>query len=332
MKRFLGILLTVVFAVAGVSGVAFASKKDWPASLKFVAGPPGGSWFTIGGVVSDVISKNVIPCTSSTGGGVSNIFNINKGKADLGLTVVFMGKPAMEGKEIFKKYGPQKNVAALTNLYKQYMYFVVRKDWAEKHGVKTVGDIFKKKLPVRMATLKPGTSSEYMFRRTLELGYGVTYKDIKKWGGSIQYGSYSDGANLIADNHIDLFCFTVSLPASIVLKMEAQTPITLLPVDEEARKKMSEAYGTTTWIIPKDAYKCIDKDIPTVGSFTAIIIRKDLPEDLVYEIVKALYKNKQTLADAVSAMKQMNEKDGPKYTVFPLHPGAAKFFKEAGTL
>ncbi|MCF7935620.1 MAG: TAXI family TRAP transporter solute-binding subunit [Synergistales bacterium] len=333
MKGF-RIIVAAALVLALCAGGALAADKDWPSSLQFVAGPPGGSWFPMGGAVADVITKNVegVSCTSGTGGGVSNIFNVNRKKADLGLTVVFMGKPSMNGKEIFEKHGRQDNVSVLTNVYKQYFYFIVRSEWAEKNGVETIQDIFDQELDFRMATLKPGTSSEYMVRRTLEAGYGVSYDDIKSWGGSVEYSSYSDGANLMADKHLDAFAFTVSLPASIIMKMETQTDIDILPVDPKALKAMSEAYGTATFTIQPSDYECVDEPVKTVGSYTSILVRKDLPEGLVYEIAKAVFNHKKTLADTVSAMKQLNLKDGPQNTVFPLHPGAAKYFKEQGTL
>ncbi len=336
MKKFfsqkVGItVLSLILVLLLGTSVVFA-KEGWPSQLKFVAGPPGGSWYSIGGAVADLLTKKVIPTTASTGGGVTNVININRKKADLGLTTVFGGLQAIQGTEIFKKYGKQTNVSALMNLYKQYFYFVIREDYAKKHGIEKVGDVFKKKLSIRIATLKPGTSSEFMVRRILEEGYGVSYKTIKKWGGSVQPASYSDGANLLADNHIDAFLFTVSVPASIILKIEAQTKIKILPVEDEVRKIMKEKFGTTTHIIPPGIYKCVTKDVPTVGSYTAIIIRKDLPVDLVYEIAKAIFENRDDLANTVKALKQINKKDAPRNTVYPLHEGAKKYFKEIGAL
>ncbi len=323
--------ISTLILVLMSTGFVFA-KEGWPSQLKFVAGPPGGSWYSIGGAISDLLTKKVIPTTGSTGGGVSNVININKKKADLGLTTVFGGLQAIQGTEIFKKYGKQTNVAALMNLYKQYFYFVIREDYAKKHNIETVGDVFKNKLPIRMATLKPGTSSEFMVRRILEEGYGINYKTIKKWGGSVQSASYSDGANLLADNHIDAFLFTVSVPASIILKIESQTKIKILPVEEKVREVMKEKFGTTTHVIPPGVYKCVTKDIPTVGSYTAIIVRKDLPEDLVYEITKVIFENKDELANTVKALKQINKQDAPRNTVYPLHKGAEKYFEEIGAL
>jgi hypothetical protein len=324
-KALLCSLLSLLVLGLCVSSV-LAQRPD---QLKFVAGPPGGTWFSLGGTVSDVMTKNVIPTTSSTGGGVSNVVNIGRGRADLGLSAAVLGSPAKNGTTPFKK--PLPNTVRLGNLYKQYFYFVMRADFAEENGIKTPGDVFEKKLPIRVAMLKPGTVSEFIVRQAFG-AYGVTYDDIKSWGGKVEYASYSDGSNLLADNHIDAFVFTVSSPASVILKIETQVDIKILPTDQTALDKMHEDFGTTTHVIPKGTYKCATEDIPVIGDYTVILIRGDLPEDLVYEMTEALFENKETLAQSIKALNELNPEDAAADNAFQLHPGSAKYYKEVGAL
>jgi hypothetical protein len=82
-----------------------------------------GTWFSLGGTISDIMTKEVISTTASTGGGVSNVVNIHQGKADLGLSAALLGMPAKRGEEPFKS--PLPNTYCLANLYKQYFYFIV---------------------------------------------------------------------------------------------------------------------------------------------------------------------------------------------------------------
>lgn len=326
MKKSVVIGLSSLLVILLAVGICFAQRPD---QLKFVAGPPGGTWFSLGGTVSDLMTKSVIPTTSSTGGGVSNVVNIGRAKADLGLSAAVLGMPAKEGSTPFKK--PLPNTVRLANLYKQYFYFVMREDFAEKNEIKTAGDVFEKKLPIRVAMLKPGTVSEFIVRQAFA-AYGVSYDDIKSWGGKVEYASYSDGSNLLADNHIDAFVFTVSSPASVILKIETQTDIKILPTDQAILDKMKANLGTTTHVIPKGTYKCATEDIPVIGDYTVILIRGDLPEDLVYEMTKALIENKETLAQSIKALAELNAEDAAAENAFPLHPGAAKFYKEVGAL
>lgn len=325
MKRLVILLLALTLVIAAI-GPAAAAKQDWPDQLRFMAGPPGGNWFALGGALADMWTKNVTSSTSGTGGGVSNIINTDRAKGDMGFSVTALVGAASKGEAPFKS--PANNTAVLANLYRQYTYFIMRKDYAEKNGVKSVGDIVAQKLPIRFATLKPGTASEFTIRSIFEKGFGVGWDDVKSWGGSVEFASYSDGANLLADNHLDCFAFSVGSVASIVMKIESQTDVVILPVDESALKAMTEALGTVTFQIKPEIYKSIDEPVPTVGDYTCVVIRKDLPEDLVYELAKALWTNKADLVKAVKAMEELNPEEAVPVSA-PAHPGAVKFWKEA---
>ena len=324
MRKMLIIFMALFLAMSFTAGTCFA--QDNPDQLRFMAGPPGGNWFALGGALGDMWSKNVIQTTSGTGGGVSNIVNVDRDKGDFGLTVASVLGAAQKGEAAFKK--PMNNAVNMANLYRQYTYFIIRKDYAEKNGIKTLGDIIDKKLPIRMATLKPGTSSEFVIRSIFEKGWGADWKDVKKWGGSVEFASYSDGAGLLADNHLDMFAFAVGRAASIVMKIESQTDIMILPVDKKARDAMSEAYGTTTFNVDKTVYKSVTTDIPVVGDYTCIVVKKGLSEKLVYDLSKTLWDNKDNIAESVKDVGEMKAEEAVSKGI-KSHPGAEKFWKEA---
>ena len=107
----------------------------------------------------------------------------------------------------------------------------MRKDFAQKNGITSVEDIIAKKLPMRFATLKPGTSSEFVVKALFDKGYGFDYKKtFQEWGGSVEYASYDGGADLLADNHLDCFAFSIGKIASTVMNIESQVDVVLLPL------------------------------------------------------------------------------------------------------
>lgn len=322
------LLLAVIFSFSVIPAEAAPTPKaGWPKQLKFMAGPPGGNWFALGSALADMWSKNVIQTTSSTGGGVSNIINADAKKGDFGFSVTSLLGAAIMGEQDFegRKTG---NSVIMANLYTQYTYFIARKDFVTKHGINTLGDIFAKKIPTRMATLKPGTSSEFVVKSLFLKGYGTDYKAIKAMGGSMEFASYEGGADLMADNHIDLFAFSVGKVASIVMNIESNTNIVILPVDDKALKALSDAYGTVIFTVEPGIYKSVTKPVKTVGDYTCVVIRKDLPNDLVYDLCKNMWSNKANLAKAVKDINELT----PQLAIptgVPIHPGAAKFWKEA---
>ena len=326
-------LLTVYMYTSGYFGGGAPEEtpaKNWPETLRFLHGSPGGTWEQIGGSFAEILTEELIPTTTRTGGGVSNIVNLNDGNGDLGLTGAILGAPAMKGEDPFDK--KIDNVAAIANLYTQWFYFVIDKEFADAHNIKYVDDIFKNKIPIRLALLKPGTLSEFTARSLLKTCYGVTYDDIKSWGGEVVYASYTDGANMLINGLIDAFAFTVSNPTSVVMNIEAKKSIYILPISDEAREKMAQEYGTVTFVFQPGDYNCITEPTPTIGTYTQLIVRKDLPEDLVYEITKIFFEHKDELAQSIKALGELSIEECAKNTVFPLHPGAEKYYKEVGAL
>ncbi len=314
MKRFLS---TLVILLVLIPTLAVA------ANYRFVSGPQGGNWFVLGGAISSYFSKAGMNTSSSTGGGVSNVVNVDRAKADLGFTVGSLLGAATKGKGKFKK--PVENAVVLANLYPQITYFIARKDFVEKHNVKTLKDALAVK-GLRIASLKPGTSSEFVVSSLLDLGYGTDWKAIKEQGGKVEFASYSDGAGLIADNHIDMFAFSVGQIASIIMNIESQTKIVILPVDSDALQKLGDAYGTDTHYVEPGIYKSVTEKVPTVGDYTVCVVRKDLPDEAVAKMAATLMENKDNLATTIKDFAAFNATSAVAKKL-PMHPAAKAYFE-----
>src|SRR5690606_8278184 len=130
------------------------------------------------------------------------------------------------------------------------------------HNIKSLDDLVARKIPTRFATLKTGTGSEFMVNAVFKSGFGLDYRNaLKEWGGSVEYASYSDGADLIADNHLDVFAFSVGKVASIVMQIESQTDVVILGMEQETLDKIGVDYGTVTFTVDPGIYKSV-KDEP----------------------------------------------------------------------
>jgi TRAP-type uncharacterized transport system substrate-binding protein len=295
MKRLLFLIATTL-----ILAPALAGAQDY----RFVSGPQGGNWFVLGGAISSYFTEAGMNTSSSTGGGVSNIINVSKGKADLGFSVGSLVGAAITGQGEFKR--KVDNAVLLGNLYPQITYFIARKDFVEENGVKTL--------------------KEFVVSSLLKLGYDKDWQGIKENGGQVQFASYSDGAGLIADNHIDIFAFSVGPIASIIMNIESQTDIVILPVDEEPLQKLSDSYGTGTHYIEPGIYKSVTEKVPTVGDNTVCIVRGDLPDDVVSKMAEALLKNRDNLATTIKDFSAFNAKSAVAEKL-PMHPAAKAYFE-----
>jgi len=323
MKKFVVFFLIA----AAVMGVGAQNKAGWPDQLKFMAGPPGGNWFALGTALSELWSKNVVQTTSSTGGGVANILNTDLKKGDFGFSVVSLVGAALAAEEDFAGK-TIKNAVVMANLYTQFTYYIIRKDFADKNGIKSLDDLVAKDIPVRFATLKPGTSSEFIIKAMFKKGYGTDYEKLKKKGWSFEFTSYENGGDLMADNHLDVFAFSIGKVASAVMNIESSTPIYILPIGQKALDALAAAYGTTTFTVEPGVYKSVKTPVKTIGDYNCIVVRKDLPDSLVFELNRIMWENRASVAAAVKDFGELTIKDALP-SGLPVHPGSVQFWKSA---
>ena len=314
-----------------ISSTCNASEPDWPSHLRFMSGPKGGNWAVLGAALSETFNKSGLPETISvSGAGVSNILNTHARRADFGFSVTSLLGAALKGEADFKGRAVS-NAVIMTNLYTQYTYFVMRRDFAMKNKIKSLDDIIDRKISMRFATLKPGTSSEFVIKALFDKAFGIDYKKFFiETGGGVDYYSYEAGADLLVNNILDCFAFSVGKIAPIITNIEDRADIILLPVSQESLNKLSDAYGTVTFEIEPGIYKSLpegSEPVKTVGDFTCIVIRKDLPESLVYALNKIIWENKNFLSERVKDMEELTPNTALPEKV-QAHKGSIKFWNE----
>jgi len=136
----------------------------------------------------------------------------------------------------------------------------------------------------------------------------------------------------MSDGRMDGTGDVVPAPAGDILEASSSIKFNMLPVSDEVINKVHQELGMTKGVIPKDAYNFLDKDIPTLNMPVVLITTSDQPEDVIYQIAKAVYNNTSYLKTVAKGYSDLNEKTIVEVNGIPLHPGAEKFFKEAGLL
>ena len=299
-------------------------KAGWPTHLRMLTGPNGGQWFMMGDPIAEVLSKNVAPTTSRLGGGVSNISNVNQKLGDLGFTLAcFMGA-AQSGEPEYQSM-KMDNAILMANVYPQVLYFLVRKDFAEKHGIDSVETLLQKKIPLRFASLKPGTASEFILSLLLKYGYNTNFDQLRAQGWQVSFNNYAETADNFVAGELDCFAYTAGTMVPLILTMEQHTPVVILPLKKEVLDLLSAKFKTGTFTIKPGTYKSVTEPVLTLGDYTSIVVRKDLPDDLVFAINKALWENKSTIAGVVADFGGLSP-DTALPKGLPTHPGSVKFW------
>ncbi len=313
MKRFwLFALLALFLFTFAVS--ASAQKMD----LKLMTGPMGGSWYPLGGAIGEAIQKEIPGVTISVmpGGGVANVEAVEYGKCELGFSNSSSAVDGLNGRAPFKK--KVENVRQLANLYAQYFQMVV----VDNSPIKSVAD-FKGKI---IATTPKGHTGTILTEQVLQV-YGMSFKDVSK----VHFVGYSDAVALMKDGHADIYSPGTTIPASSIIDLAADRKIRLIPLPEDkiaALQKINAGYLKR--VTPKGTYPGVDYEVPGVGYFAHLVVSAKLSDELVYKITKTFVKNLPRFADVVKDMKGVTPKDLALDIGVPFHPGALKYYKEAG--
>jgi TRAP transporter TAXI family solute receptor len=294
-------------------------------TLTISSGPMGGDWYSLGGALGEM-AKEAMPgtvVTVTTGGAVENLPKINTGQGDLGLTMAKLYHEALTGTESFASRGKQENVRAMAFLANIPMSFFLVK---EGNPLASIEEIKAQKKKVRILTSKKGSSPA--LAAELMLGkYGITFEDIKTWGGSVSYVSYAEAANLIKDGHADAW---IGPMVSGIVELTTTEKMKMLPIAPAALDRLRQEDHYVRITLPKDKYYFVKADTPHMAEAVILIVRKDLPDNTVYALTKAVLKN----PDRVRAIHQTYAGFDPatawQNVGGPLHPGAEKCFKEMG--
>jgi TRAP transporter TAXI family solute receptor len=315
---------------AGISG----NQTNTVGSLKLTmaGGSAGGFWSMLGEGVGNVL-RQAIPNTQfsyETGNGVKNILSVNAGKLQLGIAFNFEVKTALNGEEPFKEKVPQ--VMALVTLYNNSPHqMAITKDFADKYGIKSLDDIVRKKPPFRVAVNQRGNLLEKVNRIIFE-SYGITYDDIKKWGGDVYYEPYKSGADMMKDNKNDFIGASVFAPDGVFLELATNKPIQFISINEKAQKQLQEKLNMMPSVMKVGTYKFQTEDVATASAGAMIVVDPKMSNEEAYAITKALIEN----LDKIKAIHKNLQDLTPKImtNVFPakLHPGAEQYFREMGYL
>ena len=302
-------------AVLAASALGIAATAG-AAELRMMTGPQGGSWIPLGGQLKDLWEKAVPGITVQVfpGAGIANVRGIEEGKAELGLANSISTADAMAGRAPFNKL--HNGVCNVASLYPQYFQFVVLAD----AGINKVSDLKGKSI----TTQRRGNTGEVITRHFLEAN-GLTFNDVK-----VSFVGYTDSVNQMKDGHAVAFGLNTQAPAGAVMDLASARDIKIFEQTDayDAMLKLNPSYKLIT--LPKGTYPKQDKDLKVIGFFTHVVASCKLPADQVYAMTKTIAQNTQTLATVAKDIGKLQPVGMAADIGVPFHPGAAKFYKEAG--
>jgi TRAP transporter TAXI family solute receptor len=304
-----------LLASALVAGFAAISGAQ-AAELKMMTGPQGGVWIPLGGQLKDMWEKAVggLSVQALPGAGIANVRGIEEGKADVGFGNSISTVDALQGNAPFTK--KHANVCNIATLYPQYFQVVTRAD----ANINSVKDLKGK----GVTTQQRGNTGEAITAHMLKVA-GLGYSDVK-----MSFVSYTDSVTQMQDGHAVAFTLGTTIPSGAVMDLAAARDIKLLDMTDmyEDMRKINPGYTLVN--VPKGTYPKQDRDVKVIGYATHIVASCKLPEEMVYNMTKTMAANVSNMAAVNKAMAGLTPKAMAEDIGVPFHPGAAKFYKEAG--
>lgn len=289
--------------------------------ITILTGGTSGVYYPLGNAQAKIYTEEAGAQASAqtTGASAENASKISQGSAEIAYAMADTVYDAYKGQGTFEDSGALENLRAVASLYTNYMQLVAPTD----SGITSIEDLEGKNVAVGA----PGSGTEIMANRVLEAA-GLTYDDINE-----DFLSFKEGVEGIKNGTTDAAFLVSGLPNAGILELATTEDITLIPVSDEIVDKLQEIYpAIISETIPGGTYEGIEEDIQTSAVKNLLITSADLEEDMVYEMTKVFFENRQTLVDTHNAAEGIKLETATDGLPLPLHPGAEKYYEEEGVL
>ena len=318
MRLLTQLALSTMFGLT-LATTAVAQPKpnpNWSKTLTLGTASVGGTYFVYGQVwaslVNEKIGTNI--STQQTQGPNQNIILSNTRQIDFGMTTMGVALQAWEGTGDWTKGQKFSNIRAIFPMYDTPFHFIA----LEKSGIRTVRDLVGKRSGVGPRAGTCGTYFPLFFKA---LGIDTTVRN----------GQASDMASNLQDGLIDAFPFCAGVPIAAYSELETTNKVRFFTFSDDEIKKIKAALPELSdSVIPKGTYKQQTEDHKTVGLYNFAIANKDVAEDLVYSIMKAVLENNAQMVKGHAAAKETLLENWNRNGFLPFHSGAIRYFREKG--
>lgn len=290
---------TVVIATGGTSGTYYAVAN------------------ALGSVLRDKLTLSDLSVQAS-GASKANVFLVADGEADMATLQGDVLSYAHDGVDLFADDGAETSALWVTALYNETVQLIASPDITSIEQLRgksvCVGDV--------------GSGTEFNAKQVLE-AYGMTFDDINAVNGS-----FSDGVESLKDKKVSAAFTVAGAPTTAIVDLSTTNDFNMLSLSDEAVEYLTTNYPFLTYDpLPAGTYTGINEETKCVAVKAVLVASENMSEEVVYEIVKAMYENQAALTSGHNKFQYLtleNALSGQGDT--PLHPGAEKYYREVGLI
>jgi len=284
-----------------------------------VTGGPMGTYFAVGGAMAGVLNPVLTESqlvVASSGASKANLKMIEDKDAQFATVQNDVMFYALNGTSLFEGEDPYVNFSAVAGLYDETIQIVTGDE-----SIQSVADLAGKRVSVGDV----GSGVEFNAKQILE-AYGMSFDDI-----TVVNASFADSADALEKGELDAAFIVAGTPTTAVEELAESYKISLVQLDEEHIAELQSTYNFyTEAVIPAGTYAGVDSDAVTVSVRATLVASNEVSETAVYELLKAMFDNKDELVKKHEKFAALNLEDAVKGMSVPFHAGAKKYYEEQG--
>lgn len=322
-----GIAFAIIFfLITGPRPSSAGESRDYI----FTTATTGGTFYPVGVALATLTKVKLQPkhkislSTISSAGSGENLELMKKKEAQFGILQGLYGSWAWNGKGKFQNLGPQKYLRSITMLSQNVEHFVIKSDHVRTGTVYDLKNIKGKRFSIGKKFSGTEGSGHHIL---LRLGFRPE-KDF-----TLVNLGYNESADGIQNGTIAGMNIPAGLPVNAITRAFTALgkDVTILNFTDKQLQAINQGYNLwSQYIIPSNTYPGQDNQIKTIAQPIFLAVREDVDEDAVYRIVKTIYGNLEFLSNIHPATNDMSLERAIKGLPLPLHPGAARFYREQG--
>lgn len=303
-------------ALAIITASSIGARAD--EFITVLTGGTSGVYYPMGVAIAKIYGEKIAgarPTVQATKASVENLNLLQQGKGEVAFTLGDSLAAGWTGDQEAGFKAKLDKLRGMTAIYSNYIQIVASHD----SGIKTLADLKGKRLSV--GAPKSGTE---LNARAILAAAGLTYADL----GKVEYLSFAESVELMKNRQLDATLQSAGLGVASIRDLATSVDITVVEIPKAVVEKAGAPFVASD--IPAGTYGKQDKAVPTAAVVNYLVTRSDLPEDLVYQMTKAIYENLGELQAAHAAAKAIKVENAKVGMPVPMHPGAAKYLAEHG--
>lgn len=316
------------------AGTAVSAME--PKVLTFASQSVGSGTYARVAGYCEIINKYLpegwgVEISPISSGAQASVLLVENGTCDIGSGVNVTNMLLMEGKyEEADTLNNARVVWAGDDV--SYTCVIFSEQFQKETGFTTIEELIESKKPFNLATKAPGSSGIQTATDLLSC-LGSSFEDIVANGGETFHIDPNQMCDMLKEGKADVIIDSPSLGQAALTELSLTTPLYFAQLKDETLDAMA-GLGYPSKVMPAGSWKGQDVDFTTAVNCDSIVAHKDIPEEVAYAIAMAVCEHKDELVALVPSAAQFEPEKAcdPLFAGAPLHPGAEKYYKEAGYL